>query len=127
MSGSEAPRVPLNVSSHWKGFRFCPKYDEYYNQVGWEVTCCNVGHGRCVRTLNFRKHKGQLNVEKMLKFWCLAAADIDTKANHSKLPFPDPLPSLDVLDSGVSVRSSLVALGAQGLCSDDQRKRRRVQ
>ena len=125
VSDNENPRLQLLTSTYWRGYSFCPKINEFFDQVGWQATCTNCDHGRCVRTLNFRKHHGQLNVEKMLKFWCLASEHLTTKHDHLSVEFPDPLPALDVLESLGSARDLLVEMGARGLYTSDRRKRQR--
>ena len=125
VSDNENPRLQLLASTYWRGYSFCPKIIEFFDQVGWQATCSNCDHGRCLRTLNFRKHHGQSNVEKMLKFLCLASEHLTTKHDHLSMDFPDPLPSLDVLESMGSARDLLVRMGARGLHAGDRWKQQR--
>ena len=118
--------MDLQVTNWWKGFRFTPKLDETWAQVGWEATCLNGDHSRCVKTLNFRKHGGQVQVERKLMYWCLAGCDIDTKFNHGRVPFPEPLLRLDRLECVQSVRDTLLQSGAEGVIESPP-KRPRIQ
>ena len=122
----ELPSLDLHVTHHWRTFKFTPKLDESYAQVGWEATCQNPDHRRCVRTMNFRKYAGQVQVERRLMFWCLACHDIDTKENHFRIPFPHPLPRIDSLQDVQSVRDMLLQSGAEGVI-DAPPKRQRMQ
>ena len=100
--------------------------DEFYDQVGWQATCSNPDHLGCVKTMNFRKHGGQVQVEKMLMYWCLAGRDIDTKFNHVRVPFPEPLLRHDTLESVGSVKDMLLQSGAEGVV-ESLSKRPRMQ
>ena len=112
---SEVPRLDFHITHYWRHFRFCPKLDDFWDQVGWEATCLNPDHERCVKTMNFRKHGGRLAVERKLKYWCLAGEDLGTKGQHLKVPFPENMPSLSRLDGLESVRDMLVQSGADGV------------
>ena len=122
---SEVPTLDLHITHYWRQFRFCPKLDEFLDQVGWEATCLNPNHLRCVKTMNFRRHGGRLAVEKKLKYWCLAGEDLKTKVNHLRVPFPENMPSLSSLDELESVRPMLVRSGADGVSDMPVKRPRR--
>ena len=60
-----------------------------------------------------------------MKYWCLAAGDIETKSDHIALTYPEPLPRLDYLETAASVRESLQQTDARGVVKGDRQKRRR--
>ena len=85
----------------------------------------NRDHGRCVKSINFKKHGGRLNVERKLKFRCLAGRDLTTTGAHSSMPFPEPVPSLGSLDTLDSVRDMLQQSGADGVSASPAKRPRR--
>ena len=67
-----------------------------------------------------------MQVERKLMYWCLAGCDIDTKFNHGRVPFPEPLLRLDRLECVQSVRDMLLQSGAEGFIESPP-KRPRIQ
>lgn len=100
-AGLVAFGVAAEVTCWNDRFTFVKTYDSGGRHNGWEVTC--RGHprdsSRCTRRRNFSKYGGALNVEKMLKLWCVQARDHATAASHKNKDLcPDaPLDSLPEL------------------------------
>lgn len=123
------PGVEFGVASEittWHdSFRFVKVYAGGVHS-GWEVTCKgqHSDAGRCTRTRSFHRYGGPLNVEKLLKLWCVQARDHDLSTDHkSKTVCPDW--AVDDLPDLPDIEAMMAALvRARAAASSSKRSKR---
>ena len=80
----------MSLSYMWRGFKFCPRFDETGKACRWEATCYRESHEEktpCKRTMGFQDADGENLALHRLRTWCIAGRFCTDRLAHKGLPY----------------------------------------